>query len=274
MLRRLAACAAAVTALAVAPVPRAVAEPGLLEVTGTGATAADVTVASRVSFDLGNAVVTGSGRYAGFALWTTGRSPRPLGGVLASRDLDMPQRPVLLAATTRHAVLAPTQLGGQPVVTLEPGRYRVLLLADGDADVRVPLTPGSTGGLSVRTTRPFRRSYTVAARAVTAADRHVALRGPLTSGRTRRYDVIAQWRPDVPQDVELVACVTRRAASCARAPYATGNTSAGGTMPTTSGLGVRGGLLARDVREARAEAGLAGGGSGTFTLVVLDYDYA
>jgi hypothetical protein len=253
----------------------ATAEPPVLTVSGTGPAMIDVTLTSAVTFDYGDAVIVGTGRYAGFAVWRiTGAKPEPLGGVLASRDLDGPARPAPVGATTFHTLLAPMLLG-RNTVTLAAGiRYRVFLLADDRAEIRIPLAPGASG-LTIQPAKKSRQTYEAQQAAVSSAATTAALRVPLTVRGATRYEILARLGsgPGFTEDVKVTACVTRRGAKCTRGAFAQ-ETSNGGMSPwaTTSGLGVRGALLDRTIRDARAEAKVTGAVNGSLALVVVAYD--
>lgn len=206
----------------------------LLVVSGSGATTADFTLDSTVTFDWSSAVITGGGRYGGVALYSA--TGRPYGGVVALPDLSDPLRPMTADA--------PTVFGGR--TTLPPGRYRAYLIADQDAAVRLRLVAGD--GLDVRTTKPYRRTYAVSRHAVRAGETAAALRRAITvNARTMSY-AFARYSGGATGNTVRV-CLTPRGAPCDRAEGSVTNTGQGfGTTQSGFGLSARFVPRSRDVR--------------------------
>lgn len=268
-LRRLAACAVAVlSALMTAP---AAADPAFLAITGSGPGYADVSLTAPLTVAYRDAVVLSDGRYAGFAVWQLGGArPKPFGGVLASRDLDAPARPVTVGAGSAHALLTPLPLGPASV-TLAPGRYRFHLLADARAEIRLPLPPG-TSGRTITAAKTSRQAYSGQQRTLGPATTSAALRAPLTGRATTRYHVFAS-ASGVAEDVRVTACLTARDAPCSRAQLISESMGGGvSAWPATSGVGTRGALLRRATSDARAEVRTTTCAGCTLALVVLAYD--
>lgn len=267
----------AVTALAVvaslcgaANAGSAVAAP-LFVVTGAGSATAELTVTSTMTIDYGDAVVTGTGRYAGLAIWSA--SGRSFGGVVAIPGLDSPTSPVAAGVTTRVATLA-TTLIGTPVARLVPGRYRVHLLGDGATEVRVPVRDGD--GMTLRADTPAVQGFSVTHATARAQGSGVTARRALAVRRTTKYVVVARFGPGAAsRDVRVVACVTRRNTTCAGGVVVQ-MTSTGGTAvgATQSGVGFRGTLVGGAARDARAEVTYSGTAGGTLALAVVSYDLA
>jgi hypothetical protein len=212
----------------------------LLVVSGTGATTADFTLDTAVTFDYSDAVITGSGRYGGFALYSA--SGRDYGGVVALPDLSDPQRPMTADA--------PTVFGGR--TRLPPGRYRVYLIADKDTVVRLRLLAGD--GVDVRTAKPYRGTYAVSRHTVRAGETAGALRLPIAvNARTKSY-LLARYSGGTADNTVRV-CLARRGARCARDDGSVTNTGpAFGT--TQSGLGLPAWSVPRS-RDVRAEVSVA-----------------
>jgi hypothetical protein len=208
----------------------------LLVVSGTGATTADFTLDTAVTFDYSSAVITGGGRYGGFALYAA--SGRDYGGVVALPDLSGPVQPMTADP--------PTVFGGR--TRLPPGRYRVYLIADKDVVVRLRLIAGD--GADVHTTKPYRRTYAVARHAVRPGDTTGALRLPIAvNARTKSY-VFARYSGGT-ADNTVRACLARRGARCGRDDWSV--TTTGPAFGTTqSGLGLPAWSVARS-RDVRAE---------------------
>ncbi|HWL36104.1 MAG TPA: hypothetical protein VNQ77_07905 [Frankiaceae bacterium] len=214
----------------------------------------------------------GDGAYAGLAVWQLGGAkPTPYGGVLASRDMDAPTRPATLGVASAHSLVTPLPLG-KARVTLAPGRYRFYLLAGGRAEIRLPLPPGATGR-TIAATKTSRQRYSAQHKALGPAVTSAALRAPLTGGAGTKYYAFARVASGLTEDVRVTACLTGRAMPCAKGEYVTETSADGLTYwPQTSGVGVRGALLRRTTRVARAELDTATCAGCRLTLIVLAYD--
>jgi hypothetical protein len=174
----------------------------VLEFTASGPATAAFTLDAPLAFDYGNAVVTGSGHYAGVALYSA--AGRWYGGVLSTPDLDSPARPMPLDRSSA--------MGGG-AWRLPAGRYRVYVLADGTADVRLPLDSG--GSVTVAASAPDRQSYAAASADLPAGASSTSLvRTVSTRARTRTL-VLGQFgRGVATADVELRACLARLHRAC------------------------------------------------------------
>lgn len=263
------AAVAMCTALVPAP---ASADPPVLTITGSGPAFADVTLTAPLFVAFHDAVIHGDGVYAGFAVWQLGGSTsRPFGGVLASRDMHAPARPVTAAATWYHGLLAPLPFSPASV-TLAPGRYRFHLLSDARAEIRMPLPPGAKG-LTVTATRASRQTYSGQHAGLGATVTTAALRAPLAGRANTSHVVFARLGSGVIEDRRVTACLTTRNGSCATAEYAMETTGDGISYgASTSGVGARGALLRRTTRDARAEATVADCVGCALTLIYLAYD--
>lgn len=257
------------TALTAAP---AAADAPVLAITGSGPAFADVSLTAPLTIAYRDAVIVGSGKYAGFAVWQLGGAkPESFGGVLASRDLDAPARPIPFGAASYHALQAPLTFGVGSV-TLTPGWYRFYLLSDARAEIRLPLPPGATG-LTITATKTSRQTYSGQQEALSSTMTTAALRAPLTGRANTRYQLFARVGSGITEDVRVTACLTARDAPCAKGELVMENTGGGMTIwPATSGVGARGALLRRTTRDARAEAKVTDCVNCTLALVFLAYD--
>jgi hypothetical protein len=175
------AAVAAVAALVAPAGPAAQAAPpaGRLVFSGSGHRYADVTIRSRIVLSLrngtdapDNVAATYGGAYAGIAVQDAAH--HLLGGVVLVRGWTRPK-----TGTSPEYALGPTVL--PPLsLTLNPGRYRLLLIADGAADVAI-----RTAGGSLRVTAGR------AATGIVAQRTEVATTGPArqVSAGTSRLDV-------------------------------------------------------------------------------------
>ncbi len=156
------------------------------------------------------------------------------------------------------------------LVTLPPGRYRVYLLADATAEIRLPLTTGR--GLTVRTTMPVKETFSVANAAVDSGRTSLALRHPVGATTRTRTFVIGQYGPGAfTTDLRLTVCLARRKKACGAH---NGVTTTGATMTTTqAGLGDSSWLPDRTPRDARVEAVLSPDAKAAWlSLAVVQYD--
>lgn len=123
-----------------------------LTVVGNRTAYADITLAHRADLDLSHATLTGGGRFVGLYVETLDKpvadrsEPGARFGIVRIRDYH----------PTGEA--APTLMLGD--AWLAAGRYRVYLVADGAATVRVPLSGSPT--LKVRAVRPTEAAAVVA----------------------------------------------------------------------------------------------------------------
>lgn len=162
-----------VTLGAVAAAPADAVEGGALLLEGVRTASIDITLPSDTTFDIERLTVTGNGRFVGFYAESldvplANRSdPRRHLGVVQIRDWHAPGGPAM------RLDFAP-ESGN----TLRAGRYRLYLLADGRASVRLP-----TAGSVVRRLNPK-----VTATATVAASTDV-LTSPFEASNVQRLDL-------------------------------------------------------------------------------------
>jgi hypothetical protein len=233
----------------------------VLEVTGSGPATATFTLDAPMTFDLDRAVVLGTGRYAGVELYSA--SGRSYGGVLSMPGMDSPSAPMPVPHTWKL---------GAAVVTLTPGRYRVYLLTDAFADVRLPLSKG--GSMTVTATTPNRQAYDSAYLDLPAGPSTAALtRTVTTRARTRTY-VFGQFgRGVATADVEIRACLAKVRKACK------GVQTIGSHATSTTAGTLRIGLgqpawRDRAPRDARVEVSAAASYATTLSLGVVQFDLA
>lgn len=249
----------------------------LFTVTGSGATMADVRIDHSLTLDFRSVTITGSGRYAGVEIWKSGSY---VGGVLTSRDMDGQYRPLTLAATNGGGgALAPTRMSA-PTATLRPGTYQVYLMADADARITVTLSDRAADGVTVRTSTPFKRTYSVARAVRTAADTSAMARVPLTLAPKTWHAVYTTFTPRVagaaPGEapyLRLTVCITRRGGSCARGDRMTAIGSAPlSASPSILGIGGPGGKYPYRAADARAEASFQSDFDSVLTVVAISHE--
>lgn len=275
--------ATAVTAVAGATAPPAAATPGFLTVTGTGAVAADFSITKAVTLDLSTVVMRGTGDVVGFTLWTSG-SRRYVTQVVASRDIDGEyRRPATAAASVAgFGAARPTTMDPATTTTLKPGRYRIYLISDGEADIRIALKAPATDDITLRATLPVQRVY--AARTATAEPSagKAAARIPVTLRPQWWYTVFASFAahdgtlPKDAQRLRLTACATPRGKSCGSAFGAVtmnGNSPLLGQMLASCGIDARAlGVRRNRAVDARAEAVFTSDYDGTVLLTVVAHE--
>jgi hypothetical protein len=144
-------CLAATLGLLGSPGARAAEQAGRITLSGTGSRYAEVTLRARTVlffdnfFDNHDALTTEtSGDYAGFVVETADRTHRVLGGAVLVRGFR-----------TRVGDGWPSELTltNTAEITLAPGRYRFVLLADRSATVRIRTKQGVKGTLALRAMR-------------------------------------------------------------------------------------------------------------------------
>jgi len=233
----------------------------MLEFTGTGPTTAAFTLDGPVSFDLGNAVVTGRGRYAGVAVYTS--SGRYVAGVVGVPELDGPPQQVALP----H----PWPLGPASV-TLAAGRYRAYLLADADAEVRIRLDSGQS--LAVTTTARVRETFYATHADVPNGASSLAFPRAVATRTATRTVVLGQFaRGAATADVTLRICLTRHGTACTAQSTRVVSTAAGtvgGALRDS--MSVPSSFLPRTPLDARAEATAAASYGATFGFAVIQFD--
>lgn len=116
-----------------------------LVVSGQGNRYADVTLTRPLTFDSEQSLFltsSGCGRYHGFYFRPLSPSLRPFTrtgtagvGMFAAASFDYPEE-------SRWPVPLGTGVGGGTRPTLQPGRYRLLLLGEGRCEVRMPVAGG------------------------------------------------------------------------------------------------------------------------------------
>ena len=124
------------------PLAPASADGATLVLTGKQSASVEVTFAASTTLDLGHMETTGAGRFAGMyaeALSTPVEQQRA--GAMVFRDVHEPGSPGYVFP-----------LSGSLSRTLDAGRYRLYLLADGPTRVRVPISGGRS--LQLRPSRP------------------------------------------------------------------------------------------------------------------------
>jgi hypothetical protein len=142
----LATCATAV----LAPMTHA-AGPAYLRVVGSSSSYVDVTLRAPMALDYTRIRIQAKGSLAGvYVEPLTGLPEEGLGFVvpLTFRASGLDLHPLLLGRAENDA----DRLDGPPA-TLQPGRHRVHLLADGPATISLPLVGARTTSLSLRPTR-------------------------------------------------------------------------------------------------------------------------
>jgi hypothetical protein len=230
-----------------------------LEFTATGPATAAFTLDAPVAFDYDNAVVTGDGHYAGVVLYSA--AGRWYGGVVSTPDLDSPARPMPLHRSS--------PMGGG-AWRLPAGRYRVYVLTDGPADVRLPLDSGSS--MTVAASAPDRQSYAATGTDLPAGATSTALARTVTVRARTRTIVLGQFDRGVAlADVELRACLARLHRTCTGVDRVA--VHSGGTV----GSALRAGLAEpawreRAPRDGRVEVTTPSSYGAHLALVVVQFD--
>ena len=124
------------------------ATPAVIVLQGTRTASVDVTLRSALTFDMASMTASGRGRFVGFYVDAIGSAQRAaqdghVGGVIP-RDLHPPG--------VGEGWIVPIWNHSDSGQTLQAGRYRFYLIADGPSTVRVPLRLGRSQTL--RPTRP------------------------------------------------------------------------------------------------------------------------
>lgn len=176
-----------------------------LVVSGSGPTAAVVTLREEIEVNYETATGSFTGSYGGVLIETVGGKRR--GGVLWVAALD--------------TVLVPEPVGHEPAIhlwpedtmILPPGGYRFYLLADQDAEIRLPLRAGDTP-LTVRTTRAVRQVFATERKEFEQGQTSVTMRAPVTVGKRAFLVLIGQHQGWLTEDLDLLLCLPKRGKPC------------------------------------------------------------
>lgn len=256
--------AAALLLAALLAPPAAVAAPtggvAVLEFDASGPATAAFTLDAPVSFDYGRAVVTGTGSYAGVAVYSA--AGRWYGGVVSVPSLDSPPRPMPLHRASTFGSRA----------TLPAGRYRVYVLSDGLAQVRLPLDSGDSQ--TVTATAQDRQVYAAAGAQLPPGAASLALTRPVTARARTETFVIGQLDGGVATaDLTVSICVARHGRRCDRH---TDTVSTHADSSFLNGfrdlLGARNWLPDRTPHDARLEVTTAAAYGAAVSLAVVQFD--
>ena len=139
--------------LLAAPTAAGPLDPPALVVSGSGPAVATFTLRAPVRLDLYRAEVTSmAGSYGGVFI-RSATSTATYGGVVRIRALNTSMYPEGTPGSRQSHDILDGHYGPQP--TLPAGKYQAYLLADGAAEVRIPLMEGSA--LALRATAPSRQ---------------------------------------------------------------------------------------------------------------------
>lgn len=213
--------------------------PPAIVVSGEGPTTATFTLRRTARILVHEITATATGRYGGVRIERVDR--KGTGGTVLLVDDFKP----LVAPAYRPSVF------GFAYDSLEAGTYRAYLLADGAAEVRLPLESGDP--LAVRTTKRFPQTLDVERRPLPAGAASLTFTRPVTrtTGRSVRIAVGQLAPANVSSQARVTTCLTPRGRTCAATSWsATGRAS----MASVARSGVDiGGVLTGAV-EARVEA--------------------
>ncbi len=180
--------------------------PPMLVISGSGPTVATFTLRDEIEINYLDSEATYTGRYGGVLIEPV--RGRGRGGV------------VWMAALA--SVIVPPPAGREPPTPLgpstqllPPGAYRAYLLADKDAEVRLPLRTGDTA-LTVRTTRKVRQVFVADHRDFEPGQTSVTLRAPVTVGKRAVFVNVGQYSGWLTEDLDLLVCLARRGKPCDR----------------------------------------------------------
>lgn len=229
-----------------------------LVITGRASATATFTLTTWTEYRLSDAEVTYAGRYAGVEIFRV--TGLPEGGLFASEDFAN--------SDPLGAMPRPPVMSGPDVHSLPPGTYRVYLLTDAEATIRLPLSAGSS--VTVRPTKHIRTAYAASAVNVVAGSTAAAVRLPLGPTVARTFgQVFAQYTPSgTSRGMKLKACITANNESCATG-YATTTMNTTGLWSTLAGIGSGGFPAGSDGRGELTATTTAGG---TLSLVTILYD--